>query len=227
VTATSPISISSPRLRADALGRNSGHHDSRDDARSSRPAITETGFGCATTGACTSRRSERSRLPGLGSCPRHPVSRKQPGSKNRERARLKVARVHEKVRHSRSDWIDKQVKTIVAENQGIFVEDLNVKGLSRSRLAKSIRDAAFGIFLSRLESKAARAGRAFVKVDRFFPSTQLCSTCGVLSGPRGIEQLGVRRWVCRCGARHERDANAELNIRREGQRVLAQRLWER
>jgi putative transposase len=155
------------------------------------------------------------------------LSRKQPGSKNRERARLKVARVHEKVRHSRSDWIDKQVKTIVAENQGIFVEDLNVKGLSRSRLAKSIRDAAFGIFLSRLESKAARAGRAFVKVDRFFPSTQLCSTCGVLSGPRGIEQLGVRRWVCRCGARHERDANAELNIRREGQRVLAQRLWER
>jgi IS605 OrfB family transposase len=150
------------------------------------------------------------------------LARKEQGSQNRAKARIRVAKVHEKIKDTRSDWIDKQVKTIVAENQGIYVEDLNVKGLARGRRAKSMHDASFGMFLTRLESKAARAGRTFVKIDRFFPSTRLCSACGVLDGPSGIEGLRVRSWVCGCGAVHDRDQNAEINIRREGKRMVAE-----
>lgn len=114
-----------------------------------------------------------------------------------------------------------QVKALVSENQALYVEDLNVKGLARGYSSKSVHDAAFGMFLSRLESKAARAGRAFVKIDRFFPSTRLCSACGALTGPTGLAGLRVRLWECGCGARHDRDVNAEINIRREGQRLVA------
>ncbi|SDD22243.1 RNA-guided endonuclease InsQ/TnpB family protein [Glycomyces harbinensis] len=150
------------------------------------------------------------------------LSRKAKGSQNQAKARLQVAKIHERVKQARSDWIDKQVKTIVAENQGIYVEDLGVKSLSRGRHSKSIQDAAFGMFLTRLESKANRAGRTFVRVDRFFPSTRLCSACGALTGPRGLEGLKVRAWACGCGAFHDRDANAEINIRREGKRMVAE-----
>ncbi|WP_177154965.1 RNA-guided endonuclease InsQ/TnpB family protein [Glycomyces harbinensis] len=149
------------------------------------------------------------------------LSRKQQGSVNREQARIKVAKIHERVRNTREDWLNKQVKTLVSENQALYVEDLNVQGLSRGRAAKSVRDAAWGRFLGKLESKAARTGRTFVKVDRCFPSTRLCSMCGALTGPQGPADLRVRTWVCGCGAVHDRDANAEVNIRREGQRLVA------
>ncbi len=152
------------------------------------------------------------------------LSRKTKGSANCARARHRVARIHEKIKHTRADWVDKQVAAIVAENQGIFVEDLNVKGLARGRMSKSVHDVAFGMFLDRLESKAARAGRTFVAVDRNFPSTRLCSACGALTGPKGLEGLKVREWVCGCGAYHDRDANAEINIRREGKRLVAEGL---
>ncbi|WP_029767355.1 RNA-guided endonuclease InsQ/TnpB family protein, partial [Haloglycomyces albus] len=149
------------------------------------------------------------------------LSRKEKGSINRAKARLRVAKVHEKITNSRSDWIHKQVCAIVAENHSIIVEDLNVKGLQRSGMSKSIQDAAFGMFFTRLESEAARAGRTFVTVDRFFPSTRLCSACGALTGPTGLEGLAVRRWECGCGVSHDRDANAEKNIRAEGRRLVA------
>ncbi|THV40810.1 RNA-guided endonuclease InsQ/TnpB family protein [Glycomyces buryatensis] len=150
------------------------------------------------------------------------LSRKTKGSANRAKARLKVARVHEKIKHKRADWIDQQVATIVAENQGIYVEDLNIAGLSRGRAAKSWQDVGAGMFLSRLEAKAKRAGRSFAKVDRYFPSTQLCSACGALTGPKGLEGLKVREWECPCGAVHDRDVNAEINIRSEGKRLVAE-----
>lgn len=152
------------------------------------------------------------------------LSRRAKGSVNRARARLRVARIHEQVKHKRLDWVDKQVATIVAENQGIYVEDLHVKGLARGRAAKSWHDVAVGMFLARLESKAARTGRTFVKVNRYFPSTQLCSACGLLAGPKGLTGLKVREWACPCGAVHDRDANAEINIRREGKRLVAEGL---
>lgn len=149
------------------------------------------------------------------------MSRKRKGSANRAKARIKVAKIHERTRNMREDWLNKQVKTLVGENQALFVEDLCVKGLSRGRAAKSVHDAAWGAFLSKLESKAARAGRNFVRVDRFFPSTRMCSACGALTGPAGLSDLGIRTWACGCGAAHDRDANAEMNIRREGHRLAA------
>ncbi|MCD0442924.1 transposase [Glycomyces sp. A-F 0318] len=151
------------------------------------------------------------------------LSRKMKGSANRAKARLEVAKVHEKIRHTRSDWIDKQVLDIIRENQAVYVEGLCVTGLSRGRAAKSMYDAAFGMFLARLESKTARTGRTFARVDRFFPSTRLCSECGALTGPTGLEGLKVRKWSCGCGAHHDRDANAEVNIRREGRRLAMER----
>lgn len=154
------------------------------------------------------------------------LSRKRQGSVNRAKARVRVAKIHERIKDTRLDWVNKQVATIVAENQGIYVEDLCVRGLSRGRAAKSIQDAAFGMFADRLESKARRAGRTFAAVDRFFPSTRLCSACGALTGPTGLDGLKVRVWVCGCGAHHDRDANAEINIRREGKRLVAAGLAE-
>ncbi|GAB3996282.1 hypothetical protein GCM10029992_15970 [Glycomyces albus] len=97
------------------------------------------------------------------------LSREQKGSQNRDKARLRVAKIHEKINDTRSDWVNKQVKTLVSENQALYVEDLNVRGLGRSRAAKSVQDASFGMFLARLESKARRAGRTFARVDRYFP----------------------------------------------------------
>lgn len=149
------------------------------------------------------------------------LSRKSEGSANRAKARQQVAKVHEKIKHARGDWVDKQVSALVSENQALYVEDLNVKGLARGPGAKSLHDAAFGMFLSRLESKAARAGRTFARVDRYFPSTRRCSACGALTGPQGLAGLRDRVWRCACGAVHDRDVNAEINIRREGRRLVA------
>jgi putative transposase len=123
------------------------------------------------------------------------LSRKAKGSANRAKARLRVAKIHEGIRNHRDDWLHKQVKTIVADNQGIFVEDLSVKGFARGRGAK-IHDAAFGKFTARLESKAARTERAFARIDRWSPSTQLCSDCGALTGPKGSDGLQIREWRC-------------------------------
>lgn len=134
---------------------------------------------------------------------------------------MRVAKVHEKIKDRRDDWINQRVAKIVAENQGIYIEDLYVKGLARGRAAKSVHDAALGMFAARLESKAVRAGRTFARVDRSFPSTRLCSVCGVLDGPKGLEGLAVRVWVCGCGAVHSRDQNAAINILCEGRRVAA------
>ncbi len=150
---------------------------------------------------------------------RRSLSRRQRGGKNRQKARPALARLHEKARNQRDDWLNKQVKALVSENRALYVEELHVAGPAKSRMAKSVQDAAFGMFLSRLEAKTRRAGRTFVKIDRYFPSTRLCSACGALTGPKGLDGLGIRRWEC--GAFHDRDANAEIDIRREGRRLVA------
>ncbi|WP_040808228.1 RNA-guided endonuclease InsQ/TnpB family protein [Nocardia concava] len=138
------------------------------------------------------------------------LSRKQKGSANRAKARVKVAAAHAKVADIRRDWAHKQSTAIVRENQAIYVEDLCVKGLVRTRLAKSVHDAGWAIFTNMLEEKAARRGRHFAKVDRFFPSSQICSPCGHRDGPK---PLHVRMWTCpACGAVLDRDLNASNNI---------------
>lgn len=142
------------------------------------------------------------------------LSRKEQNSQNRAKARLRVARAHAKVADTRRDWAHKHATTIMRENQAVYVEDLCVKALARTRLAKSVYDAGWGMFTRLLEEKAARFGRHFARVGRFFPSSQLCSVCGVIDGSK---PLSVRTWTCRCGAVHDRDVNAANNILAAGQ----------
>jgi putative transposase len=137
------------------------------------------------------------------------LSRRQRGSNNRAKSRRKVARSHARVADTRRDWLHKLSTTIVRENQAVYVEDLAVSGLARTRLARSVHDASWSRFVAMLEYKAARHGRVFGKIDRWFPSTRLCSACGALGEAR---PLHVRRWSCRCGAVHDRDVNAAINI---------------
>ncbi|WP_329299494.1 transposase [Streptomyces sp. NBC_00659] len=139
------------------------------------------------------------------------LSRKQKGSKNRAKARLKVARVHAKVADARREFHHQVSTKLIRDNQAIGVEDLAVKGLARTRLAKSVHDAGWASFVNMLAYKAARYGRILVKIGRFEPTSQTCSTCGVKDGPK---PLGVREWTCTaCGTVHDRDQNAALNIK--------------
>ncbi|GAB2753004.1 RNA-guided endonuclease InsQ/TnpB family protein [Kitasatospora kifunensis] len=138
------------------------------------------------------------------------LSRKAKGSKNRAKARVKVAKAHAKVADTRKDWLHKQTTGIIRENQAIYLEDLNVRGLGRGRLAKSVHDAGWSTFRRMLEEKALRYGRHVGIVHRTFPSSQLCSACGHRDGPK---PLAVRAWVCgACGVSHDRDLNAARNI---------------
>ena len=149
------------------------------------------------------------------------LSRKQKGSQNRARARVKVAKAHAQVADARRDFLHKLSTDLIRENQAVYVEDLAVKGLARTKLAKSVHDAGWGTFLTMLGEKAARYGRRFVKVDRWFPSSQLCSACRIQDGPK---PLNIREWTCpECGTHHDRDVNAARNILLEGRRTAAGR----
>nr|WP_233257939.1 transposase [Micromonospora sp. S4605] len=145
------------------------------------------------------------------------LSRKQKGSANRKKAVVKVARAHARVVDTRRDWQHKLSTTIIRENQAVYVEDLCVTGLSRTRLAKSVHDAGWASFTAMLECKAARYGRTFARVDRFFPSTRMCSDCGRINNKTA---LNVRSWDCPCGSHHDRDVNAAINVRAAGQADL-------
>ncbi|MBZ2409286.1 transposase [Streptomyces sp. L06] len=136
---------------------------------------------------------------------------KQKGSRNRDKARLKVARAHVRVADARREFHHQLSTRLISENQGIAVEDLSVAGLARARLAKSVHDAGWSLFISMLEYKAERYGRTLVKIGRFEPTSQTCSTCGVKDGPK---PLNVREWTCRaCGTVHDRDTNAAINVK--------------
>ncbi|SEL82073.1 RNA-guided endonuclease InsQ/TnpB family protein [Nonomuraea pusilla] len=150
------------------------------------------------------RRAER-RLKKL----QRALSRKQQRSNNRAKARLKVARQHAKVADARREFHHQLSTRLIRENQAVVVEDLAVKGLARTRLAKSVHDAGWSQFVAMLEYKAALYGRAFHRVDRWFPSSKLCSTCGA---PATSMPLNVLEWACPCGAVHDRDLNAAINI---------------
>ncbi|WP_203857493.1 RNA-guided endonuclease InsQ/TnpB family protein [Plantactinospora mayteni] len=145
------------------------------------------------------------------------LSRKQRGSQNRRKAVVKVARAHAQVADTRRDWQHKLSTAIIRENQAVYVEDLCVVGLGRTRLAKSVHDAGWASFTAMLEYKADRYGRTFARVDRFFPSTRMCSACGRLNEKMA---LNVRSWDCPCGATHDRDVNAAKNVRAAGQADL-------
>ncbi|SCE09715.1 RNA-guided endonuclease InsQ/TnpB family protein [Streptomyces sp. PpalLS-921] len=135
------------------------------------------------------------------------LSRKEKGSSNRNKARLKVARAHAKVADARREFHHQLSTRLIRENQAVAVEDLAVKGLARTRLAKSVHDAGWSAFVSMLEYKAARYGRTLVRIGRFEPTSQVCSRCGVQDGPK---PLHVRIWEC--GAVLDRDINAAVNV---------------
>jgi len=144
------------------------------------------------------------------------LSRKQKGSANREKARVKVARAHARVKDARRDFHHKLSMRIIRENQAVTVEDLAVKGLARTRMAKPVHDAGWSAFTGMLEYKARLYGREFRRIGRFEPTSQVCSACGARDGPK---PLHVREWECRaCGTVHDRDVNAAKNIAALGRR---------
>ena len=150
------------------------------------------------------------------------VSRKQQGSKNREKAKRRLAKQHAKVADARRDFHQQLSTRLLREHQAVSVETLNVASLGRSNLAKSVHDAGWGQFTAMLAYKAELHGRTVVKLDRFYPSSQLCSACGHRGGPAGRAGLKVRAWTCpACGATHDRDVNAARNILAAGLAVAA------
>ncbi|MFD5425623.1 RNA-guided endonuclease InsQ/TnpB family protein [Streptomyces sp. NPDC127084] len=129
---------------------------------------------------------------------------------NRAKARRKVARLHARITDRRRDHLHKLTTRLVRENQTLVIEDLTVRNMVRNRrLARAISDAAWSEFRSMLEYKAAWYGREVIAVDRWFPSSKLCSHCGILAGKM---PLNVRTWTCDCGTVHDRDVNAAKNL---------------
>jgi putative transposase len=163
------------------------------------------------------------------------LSRKDKGSRNRDKARVKVARAHARVADARREFHHQLSTALIRDNQAVAVEDLAVTGLARTRMAKSVHDAGWSAFVNMLEYKARLHGRAFRRIGRFEPTSQVCSACGVKDGPK---PLHVRTWQCQeCGTWLDRDVNAAVNVAkaaglavsacgaqvRPGPRVLAQR----
>lgn len=148
------------------------------------------------------------------------LSRKVKGSNTRNKARILVARAHEHVANARRDWLHKLSHRLVNENQVIAVEDLHVKGMIQNHcLAKAIGDVGWSMLTGFLEYKAVRSGKGFIKVNRFFPSSKACSCCMHIQASM---PLNIRSWRCdQCGALHDRDVNAAINIRLEAQRMMA------
>jgi putative transposase len=147
------------------------------------------------------------------------MATKEKGSANRAKARIKVARVHARITDRRRDHLHKLTTRLVRENQTIVIEDLTVRNMVKNHsLARAISDAAWRQFRTMLEYKAAWHGRDLVVVDRWFPSSKLCSTCGALAERM---PLNVRTWTCLCGTVHDRDVNAARTILAEGLSVIA------
>jgi putative transposase len=143
------------------------------------------------------------------------LSRKQKGSKRRELARLKVARLHARITDIRTDFLHKLSTRIIRDNQTIVLEDLNTSGMLKNRkLACAISDLGWRSFRDMLSAKSEMYGRDFKIISRWEPTSQRCSNCGEIGGKK---ELNVRQWTCLyCGSEHDRDVNAAINIKVAG-----------
>jgi putative transposase len=148
---------------------------------------------------------------------RRAMSRKRPQSRNRTRARRTVARLERRVANRRRDFLHKLTTRLVAEHDVIFLEDLGLQGLARTKLSRALFDASLGEFRRQCEYKALWRGTRCVAVDRFFPSSRTCATCGAVNASLAPKE---RVWRCRCGTVHDRDLNAARNLLTEGLRQL-------
>nr|CDQ32447.1 transposase, IS605 OrfB family [Virgibacillus halodenitrificans] len=140
-------------------------------------------------------------------------------AKNYQKQKRKVARLHERVMNQRNDFLNKLSTEIIKNHDIVCIEDLNTKGMLRNhKLAKSISDVSWSAFVSKLEYKANWYGKTIVKINRWFPSSQVCSDCGHQDGKKSLE---IRDWTCSvCHKHHDRDINASKNILAEGLRTL-------
>lgn len=148
------------------------------------------------------------------------LAKKEKGSANRAKARIKVARIHARIADRRRDHLHKLSTRIIRENQTVVIEDLTVRNMVKNRsLARAISDAAWSELRRQLEYKAEWYGRRVIAIDRFYPSSKTCSSCGRIATRLS---LSVRTWTCGgCGARHDRDMNAAKNILAAGLAVAA------
>ena len=147
------------------------------------------------------------------------LSKKQKGSNNKNKARLKLARYHEKLNNQKNNYLHHVTNSLLNDNQVIVMEDLNVKGMMKNhKLAKSIQELSLYRFKEILTYKSEWSGRSLVQIDRWFPSSKLCSSCGYKYDKLTLSE---REWICpTCGTTHNRDHNASKNIKNEGLRIL-------
>lgn len=147
------------------------------------------------------------------------LSRKKKGSKNKTKARIKLAKAYEKITNQRKDFLHKLSSELINENQVICLEDIQVKNmLQNHKLAKAISEVSWYEFRRQLEYKAKWYGRTIVIIDKYYPSSQICSNCGENTGKKSLD---IREFDCSyCGKHHDRDINASINILHEGLRIL-------